>query len=383
MRQRSHRMLAVVALAIVGMVVAACGSSGGAGTGSPASGAQDTTAASGQQSTAAGSGQAASGGAAASTPKATMSLTIGQISNSVAFFPIFVARHEGYFADEGLSVNEPTLLGTGAKLAAASLSGSIDVRGGVMTDAFNAANAHQNVKVISNLVNAYYVDIIVGTSVKVAAPDASLIDKIKSLKGLKIGITGPGSGNEALVTYLFKLAGMNSATDATLVNLGSQATAVLGALKTGKVDALSFFQPIGQEAEAQKIGSIYISPARGDVPNIKGDTHGVAIASASALATKKDALVAYVKGIARAEQTIHGDPAEVGTLLAQYETNLDAATVSALVPTLQKEIPDTPEVTQASYQVAVDFHQKAGLVANPPAYDSLIDTSLISAALGG
>ncbi len=311
-----------------------------------------------------------------------MSLKIGQISNSVAFFPIFVAREKGYFADEGLSVNEPTLLGTGAKLAAALVSGSIDVGGGVMTDAFNAAKTKQDVKVVANLVNAYYVDIIVGNNVKVPASGASLMDKIKALKGLKIGITGPGSGTEALVTYLFKLAGMNPATDATLVNLGAQATAVLGALKTGRVDALSFFQPIGQEAEAEKIGSIYISPGRGDVPDMAGEAHGVAMASADALANKKDAVVAYVKAIAKAEQTIHGDSAEVGALLAKYETNMNPATVSALVPVLQKEIPTDPMVSKKSYQVAVDFHQKAGLVASPPAYDSLIATSVISSALG-
>ncbi|HEU5008124.1 MAG TPA: ABC transporter substrate-binding protein [Jatrophihabitantaceae bacterium] len=323
-----------------------------------------------------GNGGSSSGG------KTTMSLKIGQISNSVAFFPIFVARQEGYFTDEGLSVNSPTLLGTGAKLAAALVSGSIDVGGGVMTDAFNIANANQKAKVISNLVNAYYVDIIVGKNVPTPGPGASLTDKIKALKGKTIGITGPGSGTSALVAYLFKQAGMDPAKDATLVNLGAQATAVLGALKTGRVDALSFFQPIGQEAEAQNIGSIYISPARGDIPAMANETHGVVMASDSALANKKKAVTAFIKGIARAEQTIHGDPTAVGKLLSQYETNLDAATVKAMVPVLQKEIPTTPAVSQQSYQVAVDFHKTAGLVPNPPSYDSLVDASLISAATG-
>lgn len=392
--KRQHRsILPAAIIAIAAMVVASCGSSsssGGNAQGTPSNSSPSQSSSSSQQaspsspqSTASGSNGGSGSAAPSSTPPRT-SLTIGQISKSVAFFPIFVARDKGYFAQQGLTVNDPSLLGTGAKLAAALVSGSIDVGGGVMTDAFNTANAGQHVKVIANLVNEYYVDIIVGTGVKVAPESASLIDKIKSLKGLKIGITGPGSGNEALVTYLFKLAGMNSSTDATLVNLGSQATAVVGALKTHRVDALSFFQPIGQEVEAQGLGTIYISPARGDVPDMAGETHGVAMASAGALANKKPALLAYIKGIAQAEKFIHdGSAAEVGQLLQKYETNLDAKTVASLVPTLQKEIPATPVVTQKGYEIAVQFHEKAGLVAHPPTFDTMIDSSLISEALGG
>lgn len=356
MSRKSRWTASIGALAVAGMVLSACGSSGGS------------------------SGSTSTGGSNGSST--TMSLKVGQISNSVAFFPIFVARQEGYFTDEGLSVNSPVLLGTGAKLAAALVSGSIDVGGGVMTDAFNISKANKDAKVISNLVNAYYVDIIVGKKFSGPSTGASLIDKIKALKGKKIGITGPGSGTEALVTYLFKMAGMDPAKDATLVSLGAQATAVLGALKSGRVDALSFFQPIGQEAEAEKIGSIYISPARGDVPAMANETHGVVIASKNALTSKKKAVVAFIKAIAHAEKTIHGDPQEVGKLLSQYEKNMNPATVSAMVSVLQKEIPTSPAVSQQSYQVAVDFHKKAGLVANPPSYSDMVDSALISEATG-
>lgn len=92
--------------------------------------------------------------------------------------------------------------------------------------------------------------------------------------GLTTGITGPGSGTSALVTYMFKPAGMNAAPDATEVSLGSNPITVPGALKSGQAQALAFFQPTGQETEAEGIGSIYISPSRGDIPALNGDVHG-------------------------------------------------------------------------------------------------------------
>lgn len=64
-------------------------------------------------------------------------LNIGQISDSVAFFPLFVAEEKGYFKDEGIKLGDRPRLGTGAKVAAALKSGSIDLGAGVLTDAFN------------------------------------------------------------------------------------------------------------------------------------------------------------------------------------------------------------------------------------------------------
>lgn len=357
---RRLRVLApAVALTVAALTATACSSS------SPPSSSP---------SSAAGGGTASTGG--------TTTLNVGVISNSVAFFPLYVARQQGYFADEHLDVPTFPVLGTGARVAAALAGGSIDVAAGVMTDAYNLAKTGKTPKVIAALVNSYYVDIVVSGSAKVAPANASLLTKIKSLKGLSIGITGPGSGTSALVTYLFQLAGMNPATDATEVSLGSSPTAVLNALKSGRVQALAFFQPIGQEAEADGIGSIYISPSRGDIPALNGDVHGVIYTDTSNLAGKQQAIEEFVAAVAKAEQFIHASsPATVQSLLSKYEPTMKPATVAAIVPVLQKEIPAEPTISPAAYQIAATFHKTAGLVANPGSYADMIDSSVISGAV--
>lgn len=327
------------------------------------------------------SASSSSGGSGASTK---LTLNYGQVSNSIAFFPVFLAQHEGYFAAEHLTVgpNPFPVLGTGAKVAAALAGGSIDVGGSVMTDAFNLAKAGQNPKVVAALVNAYYIDIVVGKHAHVAPAGATLIEKVRALKGMKIGITGPGSGTEALITYLFKLAGMNAQTDATLVNLGADATAVLDALKAGRVDAVSFAQPLGQQATISGVGSIYISPARGDIPAMTGEVQGVAFTDAAVLANKKPAVEAFVAGVAKAEHLIHtASTATLSALLKDYLPDLSPKMVAAIIPLLQAEISTTPAVSVPGYQKAVSFHKTAGLIANPPSYSTLVDSALISAGM--
>src|SRR5690625_779726 len=66
-------------------------------------------------------------------------LNVGQTSNSVAFFPLHVAEENGFFDEEGVTLGDRPRLQTGARLAAALTSDSIDVAAGVATDAFNFA----------------------------------------------------------------------------------------------------------------------------------------------------------------------------------------------------------------------------------------------------
>jgi NitT/TauT family transport system substrate-binding protein len=330
---------------------------------------------------AAPSGATTAAASSAAPAPGSMKLNVGQISNSVAFFPLFVAEDQGYFTDEGLTLGDRPRLGTGAKLAAALQSGGIDVAAGVVTDALNLAKNNDGTRIIGSLVNSYYVDIIVSKDGSWPAADAPIDTRIKALKGKKIGITGPGSGTEALVNYLANQVNLDPKQDLTLVNLGSNASAAVGALKAHRVDALSFFQPIGQQAEATGVGTILISPARGDVPSLEGVTHGIVFTTQSVLDDKGAAVAAFERAIARAEQTIHGDPALVAKLLAKYAPKMNADTVKALVPVLQREIPDNPGLTQQGYDLSVTFHDQTGLIKNAPAFDAIVPTAWIDSAL--
>ncbi|MDA8267001.1 MAG: ABC transporter substrate-binding protein [Actinomycetota bacterium] len=332
------------------------------------------------------SSSSSSGTAAANASRVAdipQTLTVGQISTSVAFFPIYVAREKGFFADHHLTVPQPPLLGTGAKVAAALVGGSIDVGAGVMTDAFNLYNAGQKPRLIADLVNSYYVDIVVGNGFSGPPSNASLLARIKALAGKKIGITGPGSGTQALVDYLFHLAGLNASTAATLVNLGANNTAAIDALKTHEVDALAFFQPVGQLAEALGVGSIYISPARGDVPQLNGATNGTVYTTPSRIAAKKQAILDFIAGLNQAEQYIHSaSAASIVNLLQAYDSGMSAAVATSLVSVLRSEIPSSPAFNRAGYKAEVVANVQGGLAPSAPPYSTLVDTSLITSAIG-
>ena len=299
-------------------------------------------------------------------------LNVGQISNSVAFFPLYVAEQEGYFTEEGVELGERPRLGTGAKLAAALTSGSIDVGAGVLTDAFNLAESNPETQVTGSLVTDYYVDIVTSSDFDGPAEDASLEDKVRALEGKNIGITGPGSGTEALVIYLFEQVGLDAKADATLVNLGAVPSSAIGALSEGQVDALAFFQPTGQMAETQGVGDIYVSPQRGDVPDLSGSLHGALFSTSGVLEEKGEEVEAFNRAIDRALEFIQSDPEASAELLSTYLEGTDPEAVEALNEILPQEFAPSSEVSRDAFGTAVDFHLESQLIDEAPDYDSLV-----------
>jgi NitT/TauT family transport system substrate-binding protein len=138
------------------------------------------------------------------------------------------------------------------------------------------------------------------------------------------------------------------------------------------VDALAFFQPIAQQAEAANAGKTYISPVRGDVPALRGALHGVVFSTQKLLDRKPAELAAFNRAIERALADVHSDPAQVRALLGQYLENTDGVALDALVPILAREIPQTPQVERASYDTARTFHLDSGLVKKAPTYEQVL-----------
>lgn len=310
-----------------------------------------------------------------------LELRVVQSSKSVAYFPLFVAAEEGFFADEGLDVGEPTVLGGDSKVAAALAGGSADIGGGVATTSFLLADGNRDPRVVANLLNAYYVDVIVGDQFDQPDEDASLEEKVRSLKGARVGVPAPSGGGAALLQALFEPYGMDIKKDIKMVNLGGETSAALGALKTDRVNALAWFQPVSQQVETDGIGSIFISPSRGDVPAMADQPHGFAITTAAILEEKPEAIGAFIRAVARAQELIHEDEAKTRELFKKYQPALPAETLDALMPVLLSEIPTSPVLDEAGYDKTLKFHQDAGLAENAPTWAEMTGDQFAEQAL--
>ena len=164
-------------------------------------------------------------------------LTIGYVALNATQLPSWVAKEEGIFDKNGLDV-DLQYLPTSTSPTAAILAGEIDV----------AIIAEQAIQASLNGADLVYV----------AAPTSNIfftlygkpeIADAASLKGKKVGITGPGAATETAAKMALRSLQLDPAADVVMTNLGS-AQNILAALQAGAVDAGVLSSPTNLQAKA-------------------------------------------------------------------------------------------------------------------------------------
>lgn len=166
--------------------------------------------------------------------KPSLQLAVGGKS-LIAYLPLTIAERRGYFKQEGLQVEISDFQG-GAKALQALVGGSADVVCGAYEHTLFMANKGVAIKALALQANSF--GLVVGIGQEKAASYQSLRD----FKGMKVGVTAPGSASAIGLRMLLSKAGL-TADDISIVGIGGGASAVV-AVKSNKVDAVANFDPV-------------------------------------------------------------------------------------------------------------------------------------------
>lgn len=155
---------------------------------------------------------------------------------SFYYLPLTIAERLGYFKDEGLNVKISDFAG-GAVALRAVVGGSADVVSGAYEHTVSLQSKKQYFQAF--VAQGRLPQIAFG----VASSKAGSIRSLKDLKGLKVGVSAPGSSTHNLVKQLLSKAGLDPHRDVAVIGVGLGATAI-NALKSGQIDAISNTDPV-------------------------------------------------------------------------------------------------------------------------------------------
>jgi NitT/TauT family transport system substrate-binding protein len=153
----------------------------------------------------------------------------------VAYLPLTIAERRGYFAKQGLQVEISDFQG-GARAMQALVGGSADIVCGAYEHTILMAAKGVNVKAVALQNDSY------GLVVGLPAARAAAYKSPRDLKGLKIGVTAPGSASAMGVNILLARVGL-TANDVSIIGVGGGPSAV-AAMKSGQLDAMANFDPV-------------------------------------------------------------------------------------------------------------------------------------------
>ncbi|ODT45891.1 MAG: ABC transporter substrate-binding protein [Methylobacterium sp. SCN 67-24] len=169
-------------------------------------------------------------------------LTLGVGGKPLLYYlPLTVAEKKGYFKEQGLDV-EINDFGGGAKSLQALVGGSVDVVTGAYEHTIRMQAKGQDIRAVIEL--GRFPGIVIAARKDLAGKVKSAAD----FKGLKIGVTAPGSSTALTAQYAMVKAGLK-ATDAPIIGVGGGASAV-AAMKQGQVDLISHLDPVISKLEA-------------------------------------------------------------------------------------------------------------------------------------
>jgi NitT/TauT family transport system substrate-binding protein len=159
----------------------------------------------------------------------------------LVYLPLTLAERLGYFKDEGLDVEISDFQG-GAKSLQALIGGSVDVTTGFYDHTIQMQAKRQP------LVAVVEIGISPAIVLGIVKAKAASYKGPQDLKGMKIGVTAPGSSTNFMVNYILQQNGMKP-EDVSFIGVGGGASAV-AAVKRGEIDAISNIDPVISQLES-------------------------------------------------------------------------------------------------------------------------------------
>lgn len=173
-------------------------------------------------------------GARAAEPEQSK-VTIGIGSQILNYMPMALGQSLGFFKQEGLDVRIENFQSGGSKALQALVGGSVDGVVGFYDHTIQMQAKGKEIRCVFLLNDVP--GIVFGVR-------SDLADKIKTgadLKGLKIGVTTPGSSTDVIARYYVKKSGLE-ARDVSVIAVGSGAPGMV-ALQNRTVDVLGYYDP--------------------------------------------------------------------------------------------------------------------------------------------
>ena len=304
-------------------------------------------------------------------------MTIPVVAHSMT--PVYIAQSKGFFAEEKL---EPdiTSTGGGGPDIRALIAGDVEFS---FTTADNVILAQQEGKrllmVMSGL-NKVFINWAMhkeAAKAKGVTESMPLADKIKTLKGLTVGVTNPGALTAHLAAFVIRKAGYIPQQDVQIVPIGAGPT-WLAALENRKVDVALTAPPVPETAISRGFALMFINNAKGEDPSIPEFLMENLIARPETVAKDPDLVRRMVRALTRANRWALQSSAEqvadaLKPFMAKTPPELLLAGAAAVLPALSKD----GRTSERSFEVTQEILEQAGILKKRVAYAELVTNEFL------
>lgn len=313
--------------------------------------------------------------AAASAPPSRIALRLGTVPD-VGFMAVYVAMAKGFYRTHGLDVAYQAIPG-GGKVNQALVTGAIDIGGIGNPDAAIAYLAGRPVRIVQALYTHEFIELIVRNQMR------DRVRSVRDLKGLRIGVSSPGSVSWAFGHLFLADAGLDPATDASFVFVGAPTT-MYAALRSGKIDVAAGWEPLTSTALAQHQGYVLASlldPA--EHQRLLGAPHSLALVALTTSGTIRSSpglVRRFVAANRDAIAWVRGhSTAQLAQVLTGYFQDVSPEIMRRAVERRLVGLPqDGGSLSRAAYAANTRAALRAGVLKSVPPFSNLVDCAFVA-----
>ena len=323
---------------------------------------------------------AAALGLAATPPRAAeapQKVTIALAGKGLSFMIQYVAIGGGFYKQEGIEP-ESVDVASGTRQAAAVMGGSAEITQVGFAHTMHAVGRGGDLVAIATAFDAYPIALVLSNDAikRLGITEAmSLDEKLKRVRGVRIGITSPGSSTDEFMRTIMLVRGMDPSRDVRLQPVGIGAPMV-AAMQQGSTDGFAFMSPFTDMAVSRGLGQIVADPMTGTVPEYRDVPYQVITTSRATLAGKRPLLLHVVRALTKAMQFAHAKPEETRHIVRQFFQDTPEAEFNTAFDTYIKAVPTTPVISQAQVDNTVRMVNLSEKTPMSATYDQLVDASL-------
>src|SRR5580704_8647503 len=224
--------------------------------------------------------------------------TIAFAGKGMSFLIQYIAMGAGFYKQEGLEP-ESVDVSSGTRQAAAVMGGSAEITQVGFAHTMHAVGRGGQLVGIATAFDAYPIALVLSNDAvkRLGITDTmSLDEKIKHVKGVRIGITSPGSSTDEFMRTIMLVRGMDPSSDVQLQPIGIGAPMV-AAMQAGATDGFAFMSPFTNVAVSRGIGQVIADPMTGQLPEYRDVPYQVITTSRETLAAKRPLLLKVVRAL--------------------------------------------------------------------------------------
>jgi ABC-type nitrate/sulfonate/bicarbonate transport system substrate-binding protein len=287
---------------------------------------------------------------------------------------MYVARGNGYFADEGIDLEVVTFSGGGPDVQAL-IAGDVDFDATAATFLISAYQEGTPLLGVASILNRAIVNAVMHKDVAQArgiTASTPLRDKLAALRGLTLGVSRPGSLTFQIATYWSQKAGLTPGTDVNILAVGGGA-GMMASLEQRNVDVIISSPPEPNEAMRQGMGVMLIDNAAGEDPDLADFLQQVVLARPDYVRDNPEIVRRVVRALVRANRWITEHSAEEATpILQPFFGQMPAETLLESTRSVRAAVPADGRMTERGLVVNYELMELAGSLKARPPWDVLV-----------